>query len=62
MIKLSATHVHLAGRGRELCGIVNSQFFYIFMLQQVSQTLDQMGSGVGYLSAIPGESSLFFVA
>lgn len=23
-------------RGRELCGIVNSQFFFIFMLQQVS--------------------------
>ncbi|CAN0194370.1 unnamed protein product [Ascophyllum nodosum] len=26
-----------AHRGRELCGIVNSQFFYIFMLQQVEK-------------------------
>ncbi|CAM9096946.1 unnamed protein product, partial [Laminaria digitata] len=26
-----------AHRGRELCGIVNSQFFYIFMLQQVER-------------------------
>ncbi|CAM9816306.1 unnamed protein product, partial [Hapterophycus canaliculatus] len=25
-----------AHRGRELCGIVNSQFFFIFMLQQVT--------------------------
>jgi hypothetical protein len=26
-----------AHRGRELCGMVNSQFFYIFMLQQVER-------------------------